>query len=183
MVLKTRWAQPRTEIWRDWRKAVSKPPYPPTRESPVFNRFPKVSSNFSSHCVLKSRASQDKAGFYFLCLFTYDLSKYLWIYYCVPGTVLGAEDSAVTHRTLCSLLYPHHLEQCQAHTRYSINMCEVDENWNGQSTGGHHGPFIPWLGDVRMSTGSRDLGQDLIPLFWLHSRKGLIHARNSHRWE
>lgn len=80
-------------------------------ESYVFYLLPWPSSNFSSLCAGESRASQDEAGVYFLCLFTYHLSKYLLISYCVPGIVLGAEDSAVTkyiklHRTLCSLLYP-----------------------------------------------------------------------------
>lgn len=60
--------------------------------------------------------------------------------YYAPGTVLGVEDSALTkytklHRTLCSLLNPQHLEECQAHT----NMGETDLNRNGQSADSHHG--------------------------------------------
>lgn len=81
------------------------------RESPVCSICFLGPQAISLPSVLESRASQDEAGVYFLCLFTYHLSKYLLISYCVPGIVLGAEDSAVTkyiklHRTLCSLLYP-----------------------------------------------------------------------------
>lgn len=88
----------------------------------------------------REQSSQGEAGVYFLCLFTYHLSKYWLISYYVPGTVLGVEDSALTkytklHRTLCSLLNPQHLEECQAHT----NMGEIDLNRNGRSADSHHG--------------------------------------------
>ena len=151
MVLKTRWAQPRTEIWRHWRKIASKPPHPQTQESPVCSVGFLKSYTISLFIVLQKAESQDEAGFYFLCLFNY-LLNYLLSQQIPIDLLLCARHCSgswrfssdqIKDRILCSLLYPHHLEQCQAHTSYSISMCDL--NWNVQSTGGHQGPhYLSW---------------------------------------
>lgn len=126
---------------RNRRKAASKPPLPTSSESHMFHLFPAVSLPFVLH---RAEPAKIKKGF------------------VLSASSLNTSENMYWSPTVCQALFwksqhwpnedpldrvlstvSQHWEQCQAHSRCSVNTCGVDLNRSGQSAGGHHGPCIP----------------------------------------
>lgn len=164
MVLKTKCGQPRTAIFGEPGKKRCQSPRDPQLSvlyvlfvSWAFKRFP------SPLCC--GEQSQRRSSRSLFCLFSHLRPHQIFIDLLLCARHCSRRFSSYqinrTPQVIVVTAVSQNWEQCQAHTRCSINMCEVDLNRNRQSAGGRHGPFIPCLGNVRKGTGSWDLGQDL----------------------